>query len=123
MTLRDTATQEEEVTQEVDRHMQRSMAGSERLTFRESVPIASRTIGTPIEPAIMEHMPAHKRRCMEERVIDVAMGSKDAGFPLRSETKWQVLIQEAHARNGQGEVWADMTGEWAGCCEQVFEDI
>ncbi len=30
-----------------------------------------------------------------------------------------MLIQEVHTHNGQGEVWADMTGEWAGCCEDI----
>ncbi len=77
----------------------------------------SAMLGTDLTPDDMVPMPENKRRCLEERIIDVAMNEGDAKI------KWQVLPQEAHAGMGHGEIWADIGPEWSEECEQVYAGV
>ena len=51
----------------------RQDAGGERMTFQQAWATIRPRLDTPITLADLEDMPAAKRRCLEEKVVDAAM--------------------------------------------------
>ena len=51
----------------------RQDAGGERMTFQQAWAAIRPQLDTPITLADLEDMPAAKRRCLEEKVVDAAM--------------------------------------------------
>ena len=104
--------------------------------------------GRKVDMDLIKDMPSVKRRCLEERIIDVAMdaiylkgltaarnqlanvavlqtiygrtGKVVDGFMASalSQVKWQVILQKEGT--AQGEVWADLQDVWAGDLEDIF---
>ncbi len=85
-----------------------------RLTFLQAWDKVSKITRTDSTPDDMVRMPANKRRCLEEKLIDVAMNDGHA------KVKWQVWVLESSVKDGCGDAWADMEAEWAEDCEQVY---
>ena len=87
------------------------------MTFQQAWATIRPRLDTPITLADLEDMPAAKRRCLEEKVVDAAMQHGCA------QAKWQVMVQEAAPTEGCGGVWADLLPEWAEECEEVYHNI
>ena len=95
---------------------QDSQAEAMRLPFLQAWGQVGPLLQSDTAPEDMEAMPACKRRCLEEKVIDVAMNDGCA------QIKWQVLLQEASPSQGCGSRWGDLEAEWSEECEQVHEN-
>ncbi len=89
-----------------------------RPTLAEAVPVASLSIMNQITAEEMGTMPAYKRGCLEEKIIDVTVQAM-----MNANITWQVLLSAGCAQSGYGPVWADMTDDWALECELVFDAV
>ncbi len=68
------------------------------MPFLQAWDKVSKITGTDLTPDDMVRMPANKRWCLEERVIDVAMNDGDA------KVKWQVLVLESSVEDACSDV-------------------
>ena len=122
----------------------RIVGDGERLSLEQAMQVTNLLLKDKFEVSLMKDMPSVKRRCLEERVIDVAtdaihhkvlqeardrqldlsgvwQGKVVDGYvaPALSQVKWQVIVYEEGMMHG--EAWADLQDAWAGGCEDIFD--
>ncbi len=116
-----------------------------RLSYTQALSLLPAAIGAGVcDLEAMQGVPSHRRRCIEEMVINAAMdlaqdsANKEAahqGLGLESQlskasgefaasmmayVKWQVVLNEAGQESR--DVWVDLQDTWACKCETVFQD-